>query len=196
MISWTSKKLKLGHSGGIRSSIKNNLIADVEFNLKDGQEDEMTPDMELHNLYDMTEDVAESDIGILKKPKRSRSEIESDLDKINKKILKNGPKKGNTSRTKEENKRDLKIVTLLKERYKKICKIPHFETENNATYSEAHHLIPWAKSHDDTRENLVVLCPTCHKKFDHATKPTKISMYDQLVKNFPDETFQKPPDIT
>ena len=36
------------------------IIADVEFNLKDEQEDEMTPDMELHNLYDMTEDVAES----------------------------------------------------------------------------------------------------------------------------------------
>ena len=28
--------------------------------LNDEKEDELTPDMELHNLYDMTEDIAES----------------------------------------------------------------------------------------------------------------------------------------
>jgi len=35
-------------------------LADLEFNLDDEKEDELTPNMELHNLYDMTEDVARS----------------------------------------------------------------------------------------------------------------------------------------
>ena len=36
------------------------ILANLEFDLDDEKEDELTPDMELHNLYDMTEDVAES----------------------------------------------------------------------------------------------------------------------------------------
>ena len=36
------------------------MLANLEFDLDDEKEDEITPDMELHNLYDMTEDVAES----------------------------------------------------------------------------------------------------------------------------------------
>ena len=36
------------------------MLANLEFDLNDEKEDELTPNMELHNLYDMTEDVAES----------------------------------------------------------------------------------------------------------------------------------------
>ncbi len=36
------------------------MLTNLEFDLDDEKEDELTPDMELHNLYDMTEDVAES----------------------------------------------------------------------------------------------------------------------------------------
>ena len=36
------------------------MLANLEFDLDDEKEDELTPDMELHNLYDMTEDVSES----------------------------------------------------------------------------------------------------------------------------------------
>ena len=36
------------------------VLADIEFDLDDSKEDELTPDMGLHNLYDMTEDVSES----------------------------------------------------------------------------------------------------------------------------------------
>jgi len=36
------------------------ILANLEFNLDDEKEDELTPNMDLHNLYDMTEDVAES----------------------------------------------------------------------------------------------------------------------------------------
>ena len=36
------------------------MLANLEFDLEGEKEDELTPNMELHNLYDMTEDVAES----------------------------------------------------------------------------------------------------------------------------------------
>jgi len=36
------------------------MLANLEFDLDDEKEDELTTDMELHNLYDMTEDVSES----------------------------------------------------------------------------------------------------------------------------------------
>ena len=36
------------------------MLANFEYDLDDEKEDELTPDLELHNLYDMTEDVAES----------------------------------------------------------------------------------------------------------------------------------------
>ncbi|MCA9827983.1 MAG: hypothetical protein KC444_06285 [Nitrosopumilus sp.] len=36
------------------------ILADLEFNLDDEKEDDLMPNMELHNLYDMTEDVAQS----------------------------------------------------------------------------------------------------------------------------------------
>ena len=36
------------------------ILANIEHELEDEKEDELTPNMELHQLYDMTEDVAES----------------------------------------------------------------------------------------------------------------------------------------
>ena len=36
------------------------ILANLELDLEDEKEDELTSDLELHQLYDMTEDVAES----------------------------------------------------------------------------------------------------------------------------------------
>jgi hypothetical protein len=36
------------------------MLANLEYDLDDEKEDKLTPNMELHNLYDMTEDVSES----------------------------------------------------------------------------------------------------------------------------------------
>ena len=36
------------------------LLANLEFDLESENEDELSPNMELHQLYDMTEDVSES----------------------------------------------------------------------------------------------------------------------------------------
>ena len=37
------------------------ILVDIEFTLNDEKNDELIPDMKLHNLFDMTEDVAESE---------------------------------------------------------------------------------------------------------------------------------------
>ncbi len=36
------------------------ILANLEIDLEDEKEDELTPNMELHQLYDMTEDVSKS----------------------------------------------------------------------------------------------------------------------------------------
>lgn len=36
------------------------ILANLEYDLNEENEDEMTPDMQLHDLYDMAEDVSES----------------------------------------------------------------------------------------------------------------------------------------
>jgi len=36
------------------------ILANLEFDLESEKEDELTPNMELHQLYDMTEDVSKS----------------------------------------------------------------------------------------------------------------------------------------
>jgi hypothetical protein len=36
------------------------ILANLEFDLESEREDELTPNIELHQLYDMTEDVSES----------------------------------------------------------------------------------------------------------------------------------------
>jgi len=36
------------------------ILANLEFDLESEREDDLTPNMELHHLYDMTEDISES----------------------------------------------------------------------------------------------------------------------------------------
>jgi hypothetical protein len=35
-----------------------------------------------------------------------------------------------------------------------------------ATTTEIAHIVPWAESADNSFENLIALCPTCHTRFD------------------------------
>ena len=37
------------------------ILSNIEFNLNDEKNNELVPDIKLHHLYDMTEDVAESE---------------------------------------------------------------------------------------------------------------------------------------
>ena len=46
------------------------ILSNIEFDLNNEKNDELVPDMKLHQLYDMTEDVAESE-----KIKRAESKL-------------------------------------------------------------------------------------------------------------------------
>ena len=128
--------------------------------------------------------------------KLSKNEINKQIEKINKAIIKHGPKIGRVShkRTDSEFKRNKQIVKLLKIQHSEcmICKIKHFETDNGSLYSDAAHIIPWSISHDDSKENIIILCPLCHKKFDHAIMNERKRMYSKLISNYLDIAFKKP----
>ena len=131
-----------------------------------------------------------------KKQNKTPAQLEDEIQELNKQIIKMGPKKGKVVQRKEkiEEKRNLKMVTKMKILFKdkcQICKTPHFETKNGY-YCEVHHLIPWSESHDDTKENLVVVCPTCHKKFDHAKDEIKKTMYEKLCRDYSKIKFKNP----
>ena len=46
------------------------ILSNIEFDLNDEKNDELVPDMKLHNLFDMTEDIVESE-----KIKRAESKL-------------------------------------------------------------------------------------------------------------------------
>lgn len=55
-------------------------------------------------------------------------------------------------------------------------------------YLEIHHLIPVSKQKDfihslDIKENIIVLCPACHRKFHHA----EVHIQKELIKHFYEE---------
>lgn len=45
-----------------------------------------------------------------------------------------------------------------------------------ATTTEIAHIVPWADTHDDSFENLIALCPTCHTRFDQKKEIDRLSM--------------------
>lgn len=59
------------------------------------------------------------------------------------------------------------------------CKHAIFKTKNGRVYLEAHHLIPISMSHDfsvniDIPENIICLCPSCHREIHHGEKSKQI----------------------
>ncbi len=66
--------------------------------------------------------------------------------------------------------RDTSLSMALKRIYEHQCQVCGVVLElPNGRYSEAHHLQPLGSPHcgPDCRENLIVVCPTCHVKLDY-----------------------------
>ncbi len=125
----------------------------------------------------------------------TRKELEKELERLSSLIAKREPKMAfPPTRTAPSYVRFKRIVTLLKLMYDpecQVCGIKNFETDNGV-YSEVHHLIPWSISHDDARQNLVVLCANCHKKLHHAKIDERVRAYKQLTQRFPDVRYRFP----
>ena len=126
--------------------------------------------------------------------RRSIEELEQHIAKLSLVISTRGPRNGLVVRLGLEYVRYKKIIAMLKEAYERRCQVCHSENfvTNHGFYSEVHHLIPWAISHDDSRENLVVVCANCHRKFHHAKDSERLGMFNQLVANFPNIKFRAP----
>ncbi len=125
---------------------------------------------------------------------KSKKELEEELEKLNGQITKAEPRIITPAMNKIRYDRLKSIVDMLKKIHKKcmICKEEHFETQNGALYSEVSHIIPFNVSHNDHVENLMVLCPTCHKKFDNAKYVDRKKLYETLRRNFPSKKFERP----
>lgn len=127
---------------------------------------------------------------------RSPDELLVQARKLNEQIKKSGPKKGMVYQKKQqiEEKRNQIMKKYMKSIHYtecQVCGVPHFKT-SKSHYCEVHHLIPWNTTHDDSIVNLVVVCPTCHRKFDYGAKEVKISLYEKLISRFPKINYNKP----
>lgn len=64
------------------------------------------------------------------------------------------------------------------------CKGKTFITKNGYAYLEFHHLIPFSTDNGpDHYLNIFGICPTCHRKFHHATKTAKKELYSNISSN-------------
>jgi len=128
----------------------------------------------------------------IKKP--DKKTIEENIKKLNDEIKKHEKKEVNIPRNKTGFERFKKMVIEIKNLYDQcmICKTKHFEKEDGSIYSEVAHIVPFHIDQDDRSNNLMSLCPTCHKKFDYAKRIEKIKMYEQLCKNYPEINFRQP----
>lgn len=144
---------------------------------------------------DATDREIEFEIERKGEPALSQSQLEHELQRLAKLVRARGSVRQTVrSRTAIQYVRFKAIVTALKTLYKTNCQIcgdHHFETRKGF-YSEVHHLLPWAVSHDDQPDNLVVICANCHRKL-HYAKSTEIDkMYDELTGRFPHKVYKRP----
>ena len=65
---------------------------------------------------------------------------------------------------------DVKRAVLVEAGHR--CAIPTCR----ATTTEIAHIVPWAKSQDNSFENLIVLCPNCHTRFDQKKEIDRMAM--------------------
>ena len=83
----------------------------------------------------------------------------------------------------------LKIIAKERSSYK--CEFNEMHSSfiaqaNRRQYVEAHHLIPFARREEykgniDVLENLICLCPNCHRKIHHGIRPEIQAMLGQLL---------------
>lgn len=76
------------------------------------------------------------------------------------------------------------------------CMNPDCQNElfqNKVDIIERAHIIPYCETADNSFENLIILCPTCHKKFDKNSSfsPEEVKNWKQIRKEEFDRIFSK-----
>jgi len=80
-------------------------------------------------------------------------------------------------------KRNAELSALLKAKFDytcQLCGIASFEGKRGNNYVETHHIIPRGMKGHDSPKNIVVVCPTCHRRFDKGSIKTVIKVYQLL----------------
>ncbi len=81
--------------------------------------------------------------------------------------------------------RDPALSAYMKRKCKytcQICGVPTFEGKSGHNYTETHHVIPREERGADIPKNIIVVCPTCHRKFDRGNEKTLIEVY-KIIKH-------------
>ncbi|MBU3905184.1 MAG: HNH endonuclease [Nanoarchaeota archaeon] len=80
-------------------------------------------------------------------------------------------------------KRDIQLVEFLKEYFEYKCIICHknIKRDDNKPYIESHHVQPLSEGGSDTADNIIIVCPNCHKIF-HFGRKTKRDKMEKLLK--------------
>jgi 5-methylcytosine-specific restriction endonuclease McrA len=70
----------------------------------------------------------------------------------------------------EQIQRHTKIAKRLKALYHNECQICRFTfaKKNGELYSESHHIIPLGRKGSDRIDNIIILCPNCHRQLHYA----------------------------
>lgn len=80
------------------------------------------------------------------------------------------------------------VSDYAKKRANGICQLcgnkAPFETRNGEPYLEAHHIIPLADDGPDSLDNIVALCPSCHRKMHSLCLDEDIEHLLNVVKEF------------
>ncbi len=98
--------------------------------------------------------------------------------------------------------RDPRLSALMKAKHKHTCQLCDQKTFSGKAgnwYTESHHVIPRSKNGPDSPDNILILCPTCHKIFDKGTSNVLVYTYrkmkrERLFRNF--EGLLKAKEIT
>jgi len=123
--------------------------------------------------------------------KLSKKEIDINLEEYRKKKT---PIKTKTRKSKVHY-RDPKLAALMKAKsnYKcQTCEKPTFKDKKNGkNYTEAHHIEDVAKGGPDIPENILIVCPICHKIFDKGDEKSQIRIYKIIKKKKLFSDFKK-----
>ncbi|AGY41396.1 5-methylcytosine-specific restriction enzyme A [Mesoplasma florum W37] len=86
---------------------------------------------------------------------------------------------------KSKRNRKLAVESYIKANWKCELNEEHFSftTNKNKMFLESHHIIPFShqnlyEQQLDCKENLIALCPNCHRSFHHSTNKNKIKLID------------------
>lgn len=94
-----------------------------------------------------------------------------------------GLEKSRKSATVTVSYRDPELAAAMKKRANYTCQIcgqPTFEGKDGHNYTECHHVIPRGNNGPDSPGNIVIVCPTCHRKFDSGSEKTMIELYKKI----------------